>query len=201
MASMPKFYDMVMETTTTTGTGTLTLLGAVTGYRSFATLGNGNSACFMIQAVDGSGVPTGEWEVSQGTYTSSGTTLSRTLFMASSTGSAVSFAAATKRVFIVLPAAFINPPASVVTTDTTVLSTHGPLCVDATSGNLTITLQAAALRGGAPVKVMKLDTSANTVTIARVGSDLIGGATSLVLSGQYAAALLHSDGISNYYQF
>ena len=36
-------YDRVQETTTTTGTGSVTLLGAVTGYQTFAVVGNSNT--------------------------------------------------------------------------------------------------------------------------------------------------------------
>jgi|GEM_PF-4776138 len=94
--------DRVKETTTTTGTGTLTLAGAVTGFQSFSAIGNGNTCAFVIEAVSGGGVPTGDWEVSVGTYTSSGTTLSRTTVLASSNGgSAVNFGAGTKNVYVV----------------------------------------------------------------------------------------------------
>ena len=34
--------DRVKETTTTTGTGTYTLAGAVTGFETFASVGDGN---------------------------------------------------------------------------------------------------------------------------------------------------------------
>jgi len=63
--------DRVKETTTTTGTGTITLLGAVSGYQSFAAIGNANTTYYAIVG------PTTEWEVGIGTYTSSGTLLSR----------------------------------------------------------------------------------------------------------------------------
>jgi len=92
--------DRVKETTTTTGTGTITLAGASTGYQSFSAIGNGNTTYYTI-----SNPGTTEWEVGIGTYTSSGTTLSRDTVLASSnSGSLVTFSAGTKDVFVVYPA-------------------------------------------------------------------------------------------------
>ena len=91
--------DRVRETTTTTGTGTVTLAGAVVGFQSFAAIGNGNVTYYTI-----AGQGTSEWEVGIGTYTSSGTTLSRTTVLSSSnSGLAVNFSAGTKDVFVVYP--------------------------------------------------------------------------------------------------
>lgn len=90
--------DRVQETTTTTGTGTVTLAGATTGFQSFSAIGNGNTTYYTISG--GS-----EWEVGIGTYTSSGTTLSRTTVLASSNGgSLVNFSAGSKNVFVTYPA-------------------------------------------------------------------------------------------------
>lgn len=90
--------DRVRETTTTTGTGTLTLAGPVTGYQSFSTIGNANTTYYTI--TDGT-----NWEVGIGTYTASGTTLSRDTVLASSnSGSLVSFSAGSKDVFVTYPA-------------------------------------------------------------------------------------------------
>ena len=92
--------DRVKETTTTTGTGTVTLLGASVGYQSFSVVGNGNSTYYTI-----AGQGTTEWEVGIGTYTASGTTLSRDTVLASSnSGSLVNFSAGTKDVFVDYPA-------------------------------------------------------------------------------------------------
>lgn len=96
--------DRVLETTTTTGTGTITLAGAQTGYQSFAAIGNGNSTYYAI-------VGTSQWEVGIGTYTASGTTLSRTTVLASSSsGSLVDFSAGSKDVFCDFPAYAANKP-------------------------------------------------------------------------------------------
>jgi len=90
--------DRVQETTTTTGTGTVTLDGAVSGFQSFSAIGNGNTCYYAI--VGGT-----EWEVGLGTYTSSGTTLSRdTILESSNGGTAVNFSAGTKNVFVTYPA-------------------------------------------------------------------------------------------------
>lgn len=90
--------DRVKETTTSTGTGTITLAGAATGYQSFSVIGNGNTTYYTISG--GS-----EWEVGIGTYTASGTTLSRNTVLASSNANAlVSFSAGTKEVICTYPA-------------------------------------------------------------------------------------------------
>jgi len=92
--------DRVKETTTTTGTGTLTLAGAATGFQSFSVIGDGNTTYYAI--IDSS---TGAWEIGLGTYTSSGTTLSRdTILESSNSGSAVSFGSGSKNVFCTYPA-------------------------------------------------------------------------------------------------
>lgn len=92
--------DRVKETTTTTGTGTITLAGASSGFQSFAAIGNGNSTFYCIAAQTGT-----EWEVGIGTYTSSGTTLSRdTVLSSSNSGALVNFSAGTKDVFVTYPA-------------------------------------------------------------------------------------------------
>jgi hypothetical protein len=92
--------DRVNETTTTAGTGTITLAGAVSGYQSFSAIGNGNTTYYTI-----SHQTAAEWEVGIGTYTSSGTTLSRDTVLASSSGGAkVNFSAGTKNVFCDYPA-------------------------------------------------------------------------------------------------
>lgn len=92
--------DRVQETTTTTGTGTITLAGAVSGFQSFATIGNGNTTYYTIAHSTAA-----EWEVGIGTYTSSGTTLARTTILSSSnSNAAVNFSSGTKNVFCTYPA-------------------------------------------------------------------------------------------------
>ena len=92
--------DRVKESSTTTGTGTLTLGGAASGFQSFAVIGNGNTTYYAI--VDSA---SGAFEVGIGTYTSSGTTLSRdTVLESSNAGALVDFAAGSKDVFVTYPA-------------------------------------------------------------------------------------------------
>ena len=115
--------DRVKETTTTTGTGTVTLAGAATGFQSFSAVGNANSTYYTIVAQTGT-----EWEVGIGTYTSSGTVLSRTTVLSSSnSGNSVNFSAGTKDVFVAYPAelaAFANGDGVVVENYTTLTGTY-----------------------------------------------------------------------------
>ncbi len=90
--------DRVKETTTTTGTGTYTLAGAVTGFESFATIGNSNTTYYCC--TDGT-----DFEVGIGTYTASGTTLARTTILQSSNSdAAVNWSAGTRSIFCTQPA-------------------------------------------------------------------------------------------------
>jgi len=90
---MPLLADRVQESTSTIGTGTLTLSGAVTGYRTFnASFTNGDVVYYTID--DGAG----NWEVGYGTVGTG--TLTRTVVLESSNANAlVSFASGVKRVF------------------------------------------------------------------------------------------------------
>lgn len=71
--------DLVQENTSTTGTGTLTLTGAVSGYQTFAAIGNANTTYYRIKSGTDS-------EIGIGTYTSAGTTLSRDTVLYSTAG-------------------------------------------------------------------------------------------------------------------
>lgn len=98
--------DNIVETSTTTGTGALTLAGAVAGFKTFAAVctSPSDTVDYLIEAIDGSGNRTGDWELGLGTY-SAASTLTRTTVRKSSNGDAlVNFAAGTKRAMIYLPA-------------------------------------------------------------------------------------------------
>jgi hypothetical protein len=92
--------DRVKETCTSPGTGTVTLLGASTGYSSFSTIGNANTTYYCIADQSGN-----NWEVGIGTYTSSGTTLSRDTVLSNSAGntSLINFSSGTQDVFVTYP--------------------------------------------------------------------------------------------------
>ena len=95
--------DRVQETSTTAGTGAITLDGAVTGFQSFAAVGNGNNTYYTIYEQG-----TNNWEVGIGTYTASGTTLSRdTIIASSNSGAVVTFGAGSKNVFVDMPSEMI----------------------------------------------------------------------------------------------
>jgi hypothetical protein len=92
--------DRVRETSATTGTGPITLGGALAGFQSFSVIGNANTTYYGIV-----NAAANEWEVGIGTYTASGTVLSRdTILESSNGGTAVNFSAGTKDVFVTYPA-------------------------------------------------------------------------------------------------
>ena len=91
--------DRVQQTSTTTGTSDFLLTGSVSGFQTFAAIGNTNTTYYS--SVDPT---TGDWEVGIGTYSTTGPTLSRdTVLSSSASGSKVSFGAGPKVVFCAYP--------------------------------------------------------------------------------------------------
>jgi hypothetical protein len=196
--------DRVKETTTTTGTGTVTLAGAAAGFQSFVVIGDGNQTFYAI--VDAT---SGAWEVGVGTYTASGTTLSRTTVVSSSNaGSLVNFGAGSKDVFVTYPssrAVYLDAAGSAVSVldigtlgastanITTANITAGTVSTTPTSANDLVnktyvdTLAASGIHFHQPVRVeapINLNATYNNGT-AGVGATLTNAGTqaALVIDG------------------
>ena len=129
--------DRVQETTTTTGTGSVTLLGAVTGYQSFAVIGNTNTCYYCIADQGGA-----NWEVGIGTYSTSGPTLARTTVLSSSNaGALVSFTAGIKTVFVTYPSErSVNQDSSTGTAFAPAFNASNGLLLNSTTVGLSYTV-------------------------------------------------------------
>jgi hypothetical protein len=205
--------DRVKETTTTTSTGTVTLLGAADGYQSFAAIGNGNTTYYTIAAQTGT-----EWEVGIGTYTSSGTTLSRDTVLASSNGgSLVNFSAGIKDVFVTQPSekavytnasdvvntsgngantvAFTNINASNVVMVSGTISTNAANATDITNKQYVDSLFSTGITYHTPVLVES--PTALTATYNQPGGAGNGVGATLTNSGANVALVIDGVSVSN----
>ena len=205
--------DRVKETTTTTSTGTVTLLGAADGYQSFAAIGNGNTTYYTIAAQVGT-----EWEVGIGTYTSSGTTLSRDTVLASSNGgSLVNFSAGIKDVFVTQPSekavytdagnivnvygnatnlvSFTNVNASNVVMVSGTISTNAANATDITNKQYVDSLFSTGITYHTPVLVES--PTALTATYNQPGGAGNGVGATLTNSGANVALVIDGVSVSN----
>lgn len=194
---MALLYNLARMTTATTGTGTITLGSAVSGFLTFAQSGlvDGGVISYGIQ----DGVNS---EVGTGTYTASGTTLTRSVTNSTNSGSAISLSGNAQVFITALAADFAqlttapNAAYTLTAVDRVVAS---PASLNAPR---TWTLPLAALlNAGQQIKLIDLAGAAgsNTITIARAGSDTVNGvSTSLTITTAYSGWLLTSDGSSKW---
>jgi hypothetical protein len=181
--------DRVQQTGTANTTVSFTLSGSVTGFQSFAVVGNGNTTYYS------SFDATGNWEVGIGTYATSGPTLTRTTILASSnSGTAVTFSG-TVNVFVTYPSeksvnldgsnnvSALGTVSSGTWQGTTVGVAYGGTGVTASSGANSVMLRDANQN----VAVNRLNQSNTSVSAA-------GATTALTAASSYSQTLNGTGG-------
>lgn len=113
-------------TTATSGTGAITLGSALSGFQSFADAGVADGETIRYVIEDGS-----DWEVGEGVYTASGTTLTRTVLESSNSDAALNLSG-DAIVYVSAAAEDIVKPGD--STELTNLSIKGNLTFDSASG-------------------------------------------------------------------
>jgi hypothetical protein len=85
-----------------------------------------------------------------------------------------------------------------VSINTTILLTDYTVLVDATSGNLIITLPTAVSASGYAFNIKKIDSSVNTVMLDGNGVEVIDGTLTKIISNQYSSITVQSNGTGWY---
>jgi len=181
--------DRVQQQGTANTTVSFTLTTAVTGFQTFAVIGNGNTTYYA--ATDASG----NWEVGIGTYSTTGPTLTRTTILASSnSGSAVTFSG-TVNVFVTYPSeksvnldgsnnvSALGTISSGTWQGTTVGVAYGGTGVTASSGPNSVVLRDS----NSNITVNRLNQGTQTITAA-------AGTTNLTAASQYNQTLVGTGG-------
>lgn len=206
--AISKLYDLARMTTATTGTGTITLGSAVSGFRTFAEAGASDGETVSYAITDGANSETGT-----GTYTASGTTLSRTVVTSTNANSAISLSGSAQ----VMIAPNKNDLANTLRNDeedqtltggarvTSKSLTAGSITIDpgdrplqyiTNSGAFTLT---APANDGSCVLLVTNDGSAGAITFSgfQVGSN-VGDALTTTSGHDFMIYITRINGLSTY---
>jgi hypothetical protein len=168
---MVTLVNRAKVSTATTGTGTITLGAAADGYQTFAAAGvtDGQSVRYVIE--DGS-----NWEIGTGTYTASGTTLSRTVIESSNSDAAINLSGQAF-VFITAAAADILQPDNNLSdlASATTARTNLGLGTIATQNSNSVSITGGSITGITDLAVADGGTGASSFTANNV---LLGNGTS-----------------------
>jgi hypothetical protein len=188
---MAYLYNLARMTTATTGTGTITLGSAVTGFLTFALAGvqTGEVVSYAIKDSNNS-------EQGTGTYTSAGTTLTRSVITSTNSNNAISLSGSGVEVFLtpnhkdIMPgyAAYgpFNTLASASTADLSTVKTAGV----SITGTTTIT------SFGTGANLLRIVKFAGALTLTHNSTTLIipGGSNITTAAGDIALCLSDASG-------
>lgn len=163
---MAKLFNRAKMTTSTTGSGTVTLSGAAGGFQSFADAGvsDGDVVQYLIE--EGSA-----WEIGTGTYSASGTSLTRSPSESSNSGAAVSLGGAAY-VAITAVAADLNRLQN-AGTDIVTVSASGA----AVTGNITVTGTVDGVDIATRDGVLTSTTTTANAALPKAGGTMTGAIT------------------------
>ena len=213
-----KHANNVKMTTATTGTGTITLGAAVTGYQSFADGGVANSDTVKYLIEDGVA-----WEIGTGTYTTSGTTMARSVIESSNADAALNLSGSAV-VSIIMEGNHYDALASKTGTETLTNKTltdpviTGAILedvytitdgaafeIDPSNGTIqTITLTASRtpaatnFQSGESVTLKIADGTDYTITWTTVAVTWVGGSAPTLATSGYTVVVLWKDGSTIY---
>jgi hypothetical protein len=175
---MAKHKNLAKVYTATTGTGTLTLGSAVPGFKSFADAGvsNGDVVTYAIRSGN-------DTEIGRGTYTSSGTTLSRDTVLESTNSDAKISCSGTSQVGIVLAAEDLQGIADLTPTNNYVVMGDGSA----------LAAVAPATAFGA-IKQSASDTATGVVELATTAEAITGTDTARAVTPAGIAAVIPNGG-------
>ena len=182
-------YDRVQETGTANTTVSFTLSGGVTGFQSFAVVGNGNTTYYA--ATDASG----SYEVGLGTYSTTGPTLTRTTILSSSNSNLAVTFVGTCNIFVTYPAGkSVNLDASgnVTPLGTVASGTWNGTTIGVAYGGTGVTASSGA--NSVMLRDANQNVAINRINQTSTSTAAAGGVTALTVASSYIHTLTGTGG-------